>query len=507
MKKWFQISALLLPLIWFHVGVAEGILTPTATSTSTRTATITATGTVTQTPTITQTGTITPTYNSTPTPVIAPFRFLLNQPLTNPPNQAWALEFKRRLELPSLCTFDNCANIRALIATQTPPGPTSTITATPVATSTVTITPTPTITLTPTPIPTVVGPGGPFNSVQYNNAGIFGGFPDVTLQNTFTGQTSLHIGEGTDPTSAFLPPGIATLFLSSEQEPYFFLYGAGTPPTINLAHSRGNFATPTSVMDLDVLFGLFGSGWDSTNTYDDESASMLMIVDGTVAPTCIPGSFLFRVTDDACVDRHEILWLRSDRSSQFYGPIRPADLFDADVPIYTGGSDSSLYYSKDQNALSWKDNAGVVWPIVPPPSTATVTATPTATNTATVTVTATATATGTVTDTPTATATATSTPTSTATPTFVSYSVEVSIAIDDTGYNSTTVTGQTWVTASSRIVCNPFGTTADSLTTELVTVAALHGVVSDLVVGTGFNLNVYSPNGLVGTVRFHCIGA
>jgi hypothetical protein len=84
---------------------------------------------------------------------------------------------------------------------------------------------------------------------------------------------------------------------------------------------------------------------------------------------------------------------------------------------------------------------------------------------------------------------------------------EVSIALSDTGFFQQVVTGQTWVTGTSKVVCSAFGTTADSLTPEAVAIGGLVPSVSDLVVGTGFTLNVYSPNGLTGTVRFHCTGA
>lgn len=75
------------------------------------------------------------------------------------------------------------------------------------------------------------------------------------------------------------------------------------------------------------------------------------------------------------------------------------------------------------------------------------------------------------------------------------------------GYFSTTLSGQTWVASTSKITCTILGTTADSLTVEAITVAGLTLTISDLVVGTGFNVNVFSPYGLTGTVRFHCIGA
>lgn len=86
--------------------------------------------------------------------------------------------------------------------------------------------------------------------------------------------------------------------------------------------------------------------------------------------------------------------------------------------------------------------------------------------------------------------------------------VEVSLAMtNDAGFYSTTVTGQAWVTATSEIICSPFGTTADGLTVEQVAIAGLIVSTSDRVVGTGFNLNVHNQSGSTGTHRFHCTGA
>lgn len=68
------------------------------------------------------------------------------------------------------------------------------------------------------------------------------------------------------------------------------------------------------------------------------------------------------------------------------------------------------------------------------------------------------------------------------------------------------VTGQSWVTSSSVIVCNPFATTADGKTVEEIVAANLQAVVSNRVAGTGFTLNIFNPYGARGIVRFHCIG-
>jgi len=85
--------------------------------------------------------------------------------------------------------------------------------------------------------------------------------------------------------------------------------------------------------------------------------------------------------------------------------------------------------------------------------------------------------------------------------------VEASVVLTGSGFFSTTVTGQTWVTGTSKVVCSPFATTADGLTVEVITIAMLHITASNLVAGTGFNVNVMNPYGLAGTVRVHCTGA
>lgn len=87
-------------------------------------------------------------------------------------------------------------------------------------------------------------------------------------------------------------------------------------------------------------------------------------------------------------------------------------------------------------------------------------------------------------------------------------SVEVTMTLSGgAGYYQTTVTGQTWVTATSRIACTPFGTTADGLTPEAVAAAGLIPIVATLVAGVGFDVFLSSPAGLDGTVRLHCLGA
>lgn len=87
-------------------------------------------------------------------------------------------------------------------------------------------------------------------------------------------------------------------------------------------------------------------------------------------------------------------------------------------------------------------------------------------------------------------------------------SVEVSVDFTASAYPvlAATVTGQTWVTASSKIICEPFATDADSQTVETYQVADLSVVAGSRVAGVGFTLYLRNPNGATGTFRFHCLG-
>lgn len=85
------------------------------------------------------------------------------------------------------------------------------------------------------------------------------------------------------------------------------------------------------------------------------------------------------------------------------------------------------------------------------------------------------------------------------------------VAVDVTlTYNSTltttTVTGQAWVTGTSKIVCQPFAVANGLVTLNDFFAAELSGIASNRVVGTGFDLTVRNPNGADGIFQFHCIG-
>ncbi len=86
-------------------------------------------------------------------------------------------------------------------------------------------------------------------------------------------------------------------------------------------------------------------------------------------------------------------------------------------------------------------------------------------------------------------------------------STETSMTLTNgAGWFTTTVTGATWVTTSSKITCEVLGTTADNLTPETITAAQLQVTIANRVLATGFDLQVFNPNGLDGVIRVHCIG-
>jgi hypothetical protein len=81
--------------------------------------------------------------------------------------------------------------------------------------------------------------------------------------------------------------------------------------------------------------------------------------------------------------------------------------------------------------------------------------------------------------------------------------VTVSFGASFTEYASTVVTGQAWVTGTSKIVVTASSTAAEAQD------ALLHGfrfAVTDLVVGNGFTLHVHAPVEAKGDYTFFCIG-
>ena len=70
------------------------------------------------------------------------------------------------------------------------------------------------------------------------------------------------------------------------------------------------------------------------------------------------------------------------------------------------------------------------------------------------------------------------------------------------------VTGQTWVTSSSSIVCQWSNLAAVTNNTDYVyLVAGLHVAVGSLVAGTGFTVYAYSDYGATGNFNLSCTGA
>lgn len=88
--------------------------------------------------------------------------------------------------------------------------------------------------------------------------------------------------------------------------------------------------------------------------------------------------------------------------------------------------------------------------------------------------------------------------------------VEVSFTVTDDVVGliyTTTVTGQSWVTSTSKIICSPFADGSGSTPIELAFASGQMATVSNRVVSTGFDLTLFNPYGAAGTFKFHCTGA
>jgi len=83
----------------------------------------------------------------------------------------------------------------------------------------------------------------------------------------------------------------------------------------------------------------------------------------------------------------------------------------------------------------------------------------------------------------------------------------VSVALDGGLYQNATVTGQAWVTATSKLVASLFATTADGLTIGDYAISGLAVMCASRINGVGFDLVISNPQGRTGTYRFHVIGA
>jgi hypothetical protein len=89
-------------------------------------------------------------------------------------------------------------------------------------------------------------------------------------------------------------------------------------------------------------------------------------------------------------------------------------------------------------------------------------------------------------------------------------SVEVDIDFSSGGNEiaTTTVTGQTWVTATSKITCSPtmYATSSRAEGAEDVLIESITVAAHSRVAATGFTLTAHAPTSASGVFKFNCIG-
>ena len=72
---------------------------------------------------------------------------------------------------------------------------------------------------------------------------------------------------------------------------------------------------------------------------------------------------------------------------------------------------------------------------------------------------------------------------------------------------TTTVTGQAWVTASSRILVSASGESTADHDPEDALIEGVTAIATNLVAGVGFDVIAHSPDGSSGTYRLWAVGA
>jgi len=89
---------------------------------------------------------------------------------------------------------------------------------------------------------------------------------------------------------------------------------------------------------------------------------------------------------------------------------------------------------------------------------------------------------------------------------FVSVDVDFTATTSDMA--STVVTGATWVTATSKIICSPtlLATASRGEGAEDVLLEGIEAAIHSRVAGTGFTLTAHAPSGANGIFTFHCTG-
>ncbi len=83
---------------------------------------------------------------------------------------------------------------------------------------------------------------------------------------------------------------------------------------------------------------------------------------------------------------------------------------------------------------------------------------------------------------------------------------EAAVVLDGALLYKATVTGQAWVTPTSRLVASVYADPVSGTTVEMLAIAGLVVTLANRTEGVGFDVYVYNPNGLTGTVTIHIVG-
>lgn len=131
-------------------------------------------------------------------------------------------------------------------------------------------------------------PGGNPNEFQYNNAGAFGGAPELTRQATTPPQLVLSAGT-VDPAEAAAfqnaNDGFGGVLLADDtQSQGLLLYSIANAGNLTLGSLRGTFAAPTKVLTSNGLGNIAFEGYTGTFMGAPASITAAASTDGDAAP-------------------------------------------------------------------------------------------------------------------------------------------------------------------------------------------------------------------------------
>ena len=213
-------------------------------------------------------------------------------------------------------------------------------------------------------------PGLPFNSIQYNNTGTFGGSANNIWDDVNNRIVTTEIIVGPINVEAF--PGAKISALADSGASIIASRAlSGAPGAFGGISSQGTLAAPTSSLSGDILAVFAGAGYDSFNVLDAVgSAFMIVSVDGAPGVGFVPAQLIFGTKNSAGVPVNRMYM----RANGFIGVNQPGpvgtEIFGVTGDVYMSGKltvlgaiDPTSVLLSGGTALYYESNDGSTAPL------------------------------------------------------------------------------------------------------------------------------------------------